>query len=90
MFLLGKINDQSWLEDIKRRVQHYGNHYDYKVRRVTGDAYLGPLPDWLAAFANRLWQEGLFDEKPDQVTVNEYLPGQGIAEPVDCDLASVA
>lgn len=83
--LLDAIDQSAWLDDLKRRVQHYGFRYDYKARRVTDDAYLGPLPVWLEALAERLQREGLFRAQPDQVIVNEYLPGQGIATHVDCE-----
>lgn len=38
--LLSQIDQQPWLTDLKRRVQHYGYKYDYKARTVGGDAYL--------------------------------------------------
>src|SRR5262249_50640131 len=40
--------------------------------------------DWAAELARRLHREGWFDEVPDQLIVNEYQPGQGIAKHVDC------
>lgn len=83
--LLSQIDNLPWLGDLKRRVQHYGYRYDYKARRVTDDSFLGPLPCWLDALANRLWEEGVFGDRPDQVIINEYLPGQGIAAHVDCE-----
>lgn len=83
--LLSQIDKLPWLGDLKRRVQHYGYRYDYKARRVTDDSYLGPLPSWLEALASRLWEEGIFEIRPDQVIINEYLPGQGIAAHVDCE-----
>ncbi|MEO6014366.1 MAG: alpha-ketoglutarate-dependent dioxygenase AlkB [Devosia sp.] len=79
------IDEHSWRDDLKRRVQHYGYRYDYTARRVTRDSYLGPLPDWLRSLAARLRGDGLFAAEPDQVIVNEYLPGQGIAPHVDCE-----
>lgn len=82
--LLAHIDAQPWLIDLKRRVQHYGWRYDYTARRVSNDAYLGQLPEWLAVYAQRLVDEGLFDEAADQVIVNEYQPGQGIAPHIDC------
>lgn len=85
MDLLGHIDSSPWRNDLKRRVQHYGYRYDYKARRVTAESYLGPLPAWLGALAARLQAERIFDEVPDQVIVNEYLPGQGIAPHVDCE-----
>ena len=73
-----------WRNDLKRRVQHYGWRYDYKARAITPDMHIGALPDWLARLAQRLYDEtGLFDKVPEQVIVNEYLPGQGIAMHTD-------
>ncbi len=73
-----------WRNDLRRRVQHYGWRYDYKARAITPDMHIGALPDWLARLAQRLYEEtGLFDKLPEQVIVNEYLPGQGIAMHTD-------
>lgn len=83
--LLASIDSCPWLDDLRRRVQHYGYRYDYRARRITDDAYLGALPEWLAGLAARIYGEGIFAKKPDQVIVNEYLPGQGIAAHVDCE-----
>lgn len=83
--LLSTIDGSTWLGDLRRRVQHYGFRYDYRARRVTVDSCLGPLPDWLAVMADRLRKDGIFHQQPDQVIVNEYLPGQGIASHVDCE-----
>ena len=76
--LIAEIDAEPWLNDLKRRVQHYGYKYDYKARAVTNDAYLGPLPDWITPVVQKL------SFKPDQAIVNEYLPGQGISAHVDC------
>ena len=73
-----------WRNDLSRRVQHYGWRYDYKARAITPDMHIGALPEWLSGLAHKLYDEtGLFDRKPEQVIVNEYLPGQGIAMHVD-------
>ena len=73
-----------WRNDLSRRVQHYGWRYDYKARAITPDMHIGALPDWLDAIAKRLYDEtGLFDRVPEQVIVNEYEPGQGIATHID-------
>lgn len=76
--LIAKIDEQPWLNDLKRRVQHYGYQYDYKARAVTPSSYIGPLPKWIDPVAQKL------PFKPDQAIVNEYLPGQGISSHVDC------
>ena len=76
--------ENEWRNDLSRRVQHYGWRYDYKARAVTPDMHLGALPDWLGNVAQKLYSEtGLFDRVPEQVIVNEYLPGQGIATHID-------
>jgi len=81
--LLHHIDASPWLTSLKRRVQHYGYRYDYKNRMVDPSLYLGPLPDWLQKLALRLLHDHII-EKPDQVIINEYLPGQGIAPHTDC------
>lgn len=80
--LIEAIDQQLWLNDLKRRVQHYGYKYDYKARGVTAGSYLGSLPDWLMPITRKLPFKP--DQAPDQAIVNEYLPGQGISAHVDC------
>jgi alkylated DNA repair dioxygenase AlkB len=81
--LLAAIDAEPWLGELKRRVQHYGVRYDYKRRNVSAADRLGPLPAWAAPLAARLAAEGVFARAPDQVIVNEYQPGQGIAPHID-------
>jgi len=82
--LLDIIDQQPWLADLRRRVQHYGYRYD-STRRSTNDSlFLGPLPGWAAVLAERLANDGWIAAQPDQLIVNEYLPGQGISNHVDC------
>ncbi|MEQ8433494.1 MAG: alpha-ketoglutarate-dependent dioxygenase AlkB [Oceanicaulis sp.] len=83
--LLAAIDALDWRADLKRRVQHYGWWYDYRERRVTNDMRLGPLPEWLLPAAEAVGEMPEFDRRPDQVIVNEYLPGQGISAHVDCE-----
>ena len=82
--LIQAIDAQPWRNDLKRRVQHYGYAYDYRARSITPASRLGPLPPWLEAYCARLHQAGIFAEMPDQVIINEYQPGQGIAPHTDC------
>lgn len=81
--LLQWIDHQPWLTDLKRRVQHYGYRYDYKARTISHELQLGALPDILEHYADQLTGK-IFAQKPDQVIVNEYLPGQGISSHTDC------
>ena len=82
--LIAAVDERPWIEDLKRRVEHYGYRYDYRARTVTPDDYLEPLPQWASDLARRLVDHGWFGRTPDQLIVNEYLPGQGISAHVDC------
>ncbi|MEB3182298.1 MAG: alpha-ketoglutarate-dependent dioxygenase AlkB [Nostocaceae cyanobacterium] len=82
--LLEQIDRQPWLTILKRRVQHYGYMYSYKRRTVDTSMHLGELPVWADEIARRLYKERFIKALPDQVIVNEYQPGQGIAKHIDC------
>ncbi len=83
--ILAEVGRRPWLDDLKRRVQHYGYRYDYKAKRVDPSMFLGPLPAFALPVAERLLTAGLVPEMPDQLIVNEYEPGQGISAHVDCE-----
>lgn len=84
-WLLDRIAKQPWLDDLKRKVQHYGYKYDYKARKVNRDMRIGELPEWLKRLSEKIHKDGHMTEVADQVIVNEYLPGQGIAPHIDCE-----
>lgn len=81
--LLEHIDRGQWLFDLKRRVQHYGYKYDYKNRSINRSMQLGALPDFLNELIDRLMARHVLSKRPDQVIINEYLPGQGISAHVD-------
>ena len=66
------IDGLPWNTEWRRRRQPYGAGYG------TGDA-APPIPDWGRRLAERLSEDGVTAEPFDQMLVNEYLPGQGIA-----------
>ncbi|HQV79188.1 MAG TPA: alpha-ketoglutarate-dependent dioxygenase AlkB [Chitinophagales bacterium] len=82
---IDSINSEPWLSDIKRRVQHYGYKYDYKARSIDYSMFIGKLPSWAMTMAQRLFDEKHISELSDQLIINEYEPGQGIANHVDCE-----
>jgi alkylated DNA repair dioxygenase AlkB len=82
--LLTAIDHEPWLNDLKRRVQHYGYRYDYTKRTIHESLYLGPLPAWSQPLADRLVRDSWSARPFDQLIINEYLPGQGISSHVDC------
>lgn len=73
--LLALIDAAPWDTHWQRRIQPYGGTY--------GDARGTPIPDWGRALARRLHRDGFTPFLCDQMLVNEYLPGQGIAPHVD-------
>lgn len=61
-FLLREIDKQPWLDELKRRVQHYGYKYDYKFHRINHAMRIAELPDFLQRFAERLKDKGFFQK----------------------------
>mmetsp|Transcript_11717 Transcript_11717/g.23846 ORF Transcript_11717/g.23846 Transcript_11717/m.23846 type:complete len:479 (-) Transcript_11717:74-1510(-) len=82
-FLIQWLDQQPWAQLAKRRVQHYGYEFKYGLRGVDRDKCLGPLP---ALFHEMGLMERLVEicgTEPDQLTINEYLPGVGLRPHVD-------
>jgi len=77
------IDRQEWSSELQRRVQHYGWRYDYKAREVDSSMRLGALPAELVLLAERLFEEKLVPQLPDQIIVNEYRVDQGITPHID-------
>ena len=46
---------------------------------------IGELPPWAGEIGRRLLAEEYITELPDQLIVNEYEPGQGISNHIDCE-----
>ncbi|MDD9824406.1 MAG: alpha-ketoglutarate-dependent dioxygenase AlkB [Gammaproteobacteria bacterium] len=80
-----KEAESQWLSVLKRRVQHYGYRYDYKARKISEDMRIGKLPEWVVPFVERLVEDFFHERPPEQMIINEYKPGQGIAPHVDCE-----
>lgn len=83
--LLAAVDAEPWLADLKRRVQHYGYKYDYKARSISRSMFVGPLPPFAIELADAMIAAGILLELPDQLIVNEYVPGQGISPHIDCE-----
>ena len=76
--LIKYADSNPWDTTWKRRIQQYGFSYGPSRRESLGD-----MPDWLSWLCHRLQEERIFRDTPNQVIINEYLPGQGIAPHVD-------
>ena len=79
--LMQFIDSNPWDSTIKRRTQHYGYRYNYK--QIDEVESLGPIPQELQQLAELLLERGIFNVTPNQIIINEYLPGQGIAPHID-------
>jgi alkylated DNA repair dioxygenase AlkB len=71
--LAAAIDQEAWNTAWERRRQPYGGSYG------EGNDPLRPIPPWGLRLAERMFREGLAQRPFDQMLVNEYLPGQGIA-----------
>jgi alkylated DNA repair dioxygenase AlkB len=76
--LISLINKSKWDTRLTRRVQHYGYIYDY-VRQSCNKT--DPIPEWCNKILKKI--KDIFGQTPDQLIINEYLPGQGIAAHTD-------
>ena len=67
-----------------RQVKHYGYEFSYVTNDIDPETPLEEgIPDLCQAMARRALAAGHTDVEPDQLTVNRYLPGQGIPAHVD-------
>ncbi len=82
--ILNEVDSRPWLNDLKRRVQHYGYKYDYTLKQIDHSLYVGELPPFAVEITEKLFENSIIKQIPDQLIVNEYLPGQGINAHVDC------
>lgn len=85
--LIKNINLLKWdSTEIKRRTQHYGFRYSYHQRQSLLVA--DPITDCIMTYVKRTenYLTKLSEEKKynfNQVIINEYLSGQGIAPHID-------
>ncbi|XP_069825857.1 alkylated DNA repair protein alkB homolog 8 isoform X2 [Dendropsophus ebraccatus] len=67
-----------------RRVKHYGYEFRYDNNNVDKDQPLpGGLPEFCNVLLDRCLHQGLIKTRPDQLTINQYEPGQGIPPHID-------
>ena len=81
------FDKREWHNLSNRRVQHDGYEFIYGSNNVNPNNKLGPLPDWirptqtnLEAYTDKINGAGV---GLDQLTVNDYSPGDGIPPHVD-------
>ncbi|KAJ2719546.1 hypothetical protein GGI07_005155 [Coemansia sp. Benny D115] len=77
-------NPDKWYRIQERYIKHYGHSFDYKRKHVGSASMTASteLPRWLQPYIDRLCQllPPLFARgPPDQITIQRYPPGAGIA-----------
>ncbi|XP_030836712.1 alkylated DNA repair protein alkB homolog 8 isoform X2 [Strongylocentrotus purpuratus] len=67
-----------------RKVKHHGYEFNYSSNNIDRDKPLpGGMPELYGQVINRIMETGHVQFKPDQLTINQYQPGQGIPPHVD-------
>ena len=81
------VDSQSWTEDGKRRVQHYGYTHEIKRSAMDESHKVGDdeLPEPFQVLARKFRAMKFMPELADQVTVAEYKPGVGVSGHIDCE-----
>ncbi|KAI8597374.1 hypothetical protein EDD21DRAFT_310901 [Dissophora ornata] len=86
--LIQQLDAQHWAgrgiepnPEMKRRHQHYGGVFSYRLRRVVGE--METLPSMFDFLTSRLLEHRIYGESPNSIIVNEYEAGQGIMPHVD-------
>ena len=77
--LIRHLKTEEWNTALSRRTLHYGWEYPYNSFGELKPT--DPIPEFLIPLKDKV--ELLTNSKFDQVIVNEYLPGQGIAPHID-------
>ncbi len=82
--LINEIDALPWSNELKRRVQHYGFYYNYRNKKIDRSMEAPPMPRYCWSLAKMLVNDKILSHLPDQLIVNEYMPGQGISPHIDC------
>ncbi|XP_050525554.1 alkylated DNA repair protein alkB homolog 8-like isoform X2 [Daktulosphaira vitifoliae] len=83
IFLLNFLNER-WINSScmkNRQVKHYGYEFDYDNNGVKQNSYCDPIPKEFEFVLNIITLK--LNWYPNQITINRYLPGQGIPSHID-------
>ncbi|MDB5020553.1 MAG: Alpha-ketoglutarate-dependent dioxygenase AlkB [Pedobacter sp.] len=75
--LLTEIDNQTWIVDYLRRLQYYGyrNELDKPYDLIP---FPIPMPPLIYQLSQEIVEQKILFQQPDQVIINEYVPGEGI------------
>ncbi|CAM4365739.1 Alkylated DNA repair dioxygenase AlkB [Pedobacter westerhofensis] len=75
--LLSEIDSQTWIVDYSRRLQYYGFRNELE-KPYSLIPFPVPMPLQISQLSYEIVEQGILLEQPDQVIINEYVPGEGI------------
>lgn len=75
--LLKKINESEWVVDYQRRLQYY-NYRNELFEPYDLIPIPNKIPKYLDQLINQMMSDKIIDQKPDQIIINEYKPGEGL------------
>ncbi|KQM76256.1 hypothetical protein ASE74_19580 [Pedobacter sp. Leaf216] len=80
--LMAEIDSQTWTIDYTRRLQYYGyrNELEKPYNLIP---FPIEIPPQIYQLSKEIVQQKILIEEPDQVIINEYVPGEGIKDHKD-------
>lgn len=75
--LLDEIDNQIWIVDYLRRLQYYGYRNELE-KPYDLIPFPVSMPPMIHQLSHEIVEQGILLEQPDQVIINEYVPGEGI------------
>ena len=75
--LMHEIDGQKWLVDYNRRLQYYGYRNELEAPYDLVE-FAVPMPPLMLKLSTDIVERNILLMQPDQVIINEYLPGEGI------------
>lgn len=75
--LLNEIDAQIWIVDYLRRLQYYGYRNELE-KPYDLIPFPVPMPPMIYELSKDIVEQKILLQQPDQVIINEYVPGEGI------------
>ena len=60
--ILNEVDSRPWLNDLIRRVQHYGYKYDYTLKQIDHSLYVGELPPFAVEITEKLFENSIIKQ----------------------------
>ena len=75
--LMREIDSQTWIVDYDRRLQYYGYRNELE-KPYDLIPFPIPFPPLIKKLSEEIVERNILVSQPDQVIINEYVPGEGI------------